>query len=193
MVDPQKVTKYNRTVEQLEEFWLFCLFVAGKNAAVQAQKLDNLLQTCNYPRFPLQYLGALAPLCLHEVLRRTRIGQYARLGRAIKESAALGPGALAVTPLEVLEAIHGVGPKTARFFVIHSRPNQQYAALDTHILSWLREQGYKTPKSTPSRRRYAELEAAFLTECAQRNKAPAVFDLEIWNARSKNGLNAKAA
>ena len=43
MVNPYDVTKYTRTKEELEEFLLFCVSVAGKKATWQAQCLNNFL------------------------------------------------------------------------------------------------------------------------------------------------------
>ena len=86
-----------------------------------------------------------------------------------------------------LEEIAGIGPKTSRFFILHSRPFQQYAVLDTHILAEMREWGLDAPKMTPgSSRRYAELEEAFLMRCKLMGTDPATLDLAIWNKRSKN-------
>ena len=31
MINPSQITDFNRSTEQLQEFLLFCLFVAGKN------------------------------------------------------------------------------------------------------------------------------------------------------------------
>ena len=39
MIDPSNVTNPARTPAELEEFLLFCVVVAGKNADQQAQKL----------------------------------------------------------------------------------------------------------------------------------------------------------
>ena len=43
MIDPRKVTKFDRTLEELEEFMLFAIVVAGKNAFQQARKLEQFL------------------------------------------------------------------------------------------------------------------------------------------------------
>ena len=59
------------------------------------------------------------------------------------------------------------------------------AALDTHILSWLRERGHDAPKSTPTGAKYAELEQVFLGYCAAAGRGVAEMDLEIWNARTR--------
>jgi thermostable 8-oxoguanine DNA glycosylase len=69
--------------------------------------------------------------------------------------------------------------------VLHSRPDQQIAVLDTHILKWLREQGYNVPKATPPKARYTIIEKDFLTECDKAGKTPAELDLEIWKSYSQ--------
>ena len=87
---------------------------------------------------------------------------------------------------EDLEAIPGIGQKTSRFFITHSRPNQNYAILDTHILAWLKSLGYNDiPKSTPAGKRYQEIEQLFLFEAKKRNVSAADLDLQIWKERSK--------
>lgn len=83
--------------------------------------------------------------------------------------------------LEDLESIPGIGPKTARCFLIHSRPNQQYAGLDTHVLKFLRDKGHEVPKATPTGKKYVELEKIFLKYVAESGMSVADFDLLIWN------------
>jgi thermostable 8-oxoguanine DNA glycosylase len=75
--------------------------------------------------------------------------------------------------------------KTSRCFIIHSRPNAQYAALDTHILKHMRSLGYDTPKSTPSKKQYLHLEKEFLKLAKKADMSPANYDLMIWNKYSK--------
>ena len=31
-IDPKNITDFNRDTDQLQAFWLFCMFVAGKNS-----------------------------------------------------------------------------------------------------------------------------------------------------------------
>ena len=95
--------------------------------------------------------------------------------------------------LPELESIYGIGPKTARFFLLHSFPDQNYAVLDTHILAWMREvRKYQVPKSTPSGKKYEELEGWFLFEAHLVDMTPAELDILIWNQRSKKiSLNQK--
>jgi len=87
-------------------------------------------------------------------------------------------------------SIHGVGPKTARFFLVHSRPDQEYVILDTHVLAWLKEKGVDVPKSTPSGESYLRIEKVAL--CLFRayfgkSLDLAAIDLLIWRKQSGRG------
>ena len=88
---------------------------------------------------------------------------------------------------EELEEIHGIGPKTSRFFIMWTRPGANYAALDTHILKWLALRGHKVPKSTPSGKKYKEIEKIFLREAAELGMSPQELDTIIW--KSFSGYN----
>ena len=44
MITPTSITNYNRTEEELEEFLMFAILVAGKGAEMQAKKLDEFLK-----------------------------------------------------------------------------------------------------------------------------------------------------
>jgi thermostable 8-oxoguanine DNA glycosylase len=83
-----------------------------------------------------------------------------------------------------LEQIYGIGPKTSRFFILWTRPNASFAALDRHILRWLREKGYQVSKTPPTGKRYCELENIFLEEARQLNKSARQLDSEIWSTAS---------
>ena len=85
--------------------------------------------------------------------------------------------------LHLLQCVKGVGMKTARFFFMHSLPNQNLACLDTHILKWLGEKGHEVPKQTPNGIKYLKLEQIFLQYALEAGKSPATLDLEIWNSR----------
>jgi thermostable 8-oxoguanine DNA glycosylase len=93
--------------------------------------------------------------------------------------------------LHELESIRGIGPKTARCFLIHSRPNQNYAGLDTHLLKFLRMLGYNAPKSTPNKKSYLSLENEFLKLVSTSSRTVAEVDLMVWNYYSLNSLAAK--
>lgn len=79
-----------------------------------------------------------------------------------------------------------MGLKTSRFFLVHSRPNVRVAVLDTHILQWMKDEGYDVPRQTPTnKKKYREIEDKFLAECDKRGVSPAQLDLEIWKSRNK--------
>jgi len=84
-----------------------------------------------------------------------------------------------------LESIHGIGPKTARCFLLHSRKDAQVAGLDTHMLKHLRKLGYEdVPKTTPTGKKYLTFENYVLSLAKEVGMSPAEFDLYIWNKYS---------
>jgi thermostable 8-oxoguanine DNA glycosylase len=184
MINPNDVTKFDRTTAELEEFLLFCIFVAGKNAATQAAKLSQFLGACDeLHKTPFGYirwkdempdeLGSWAMYC--------GLGQYTRIVGCLRALVQAEPALdLRTCSTDDLERIYGIGPKTSRFFVLHSRPDQQIAVLDTHILKWLRDQGEHAPKRTPTGAMYQKLEQVFLAKARSMNKTSAELDLEIW-------------
>lgn len=184
MVDPALITNYGMSQEQLEEFLLFAIAVAGKNADTTARALERFLALGDDVG-PFQAIRNMSPLLLMHNLKKSRIGMYGKLVRAFT-SVATGPFDLKTVLPEQLEEIHGIGPKTARFFVLHTQENTRYAVLDTHILKWLRTKGYLVPKTTPTGRRYAEIEESFLEEADAMGTNPAELDLAIWNFYHKS-------
>ena len=186
MIDPQNITDYNRTDDELEELLLFAAAVTGKTAVVIAKQLDNFLKYGPAGKSPFEKVKWMVKNGkLDFYLRNSSIGQYTRLNKAYRQIVKLKPRTCTV---DDLEAVHGIGPKTARFYLLHSRRNQRIAALDTHMVRFLREKGYTNLMNTPSSRsKYAELEAIFITEADKAGKSVADFDLSIWNKYSKFG------
>lgn len=183
MITPETVTQYDRTEEELEEFLMFGILVAGKNAKVQAKKLGEFLHWRG-TFTPFQYLAFLARHnsgLLIRSMQKHKLGQYNRLDGAFRGILQF-KGQLKTVTVEQLESVKGIGPKTARFFVLHSRRNVQHAVLDTHILKWMKRLGYKVPKATPSKNLYRKIEAKFLVIAAQKNMSPANLDLHIWKS-----------
>lgn len=182
MIDPSDVTRFDRSDHDLQEFLLFCIIVAGKKASVQAVKLEAFL----YPEpglrdTPFSILRRMVrdgDLLAH--LKRVGLGQYSRLERVFAEVLALD---LRSCSSDDLEMIKGIGPKTARYFLLHSRKDQQLAVLDRHILRWLSQRlNLRAPVSTPSSKvKYRELEQAYLDYCRDQSVSPADLDLAIWN------------
>jgi len=193
MIDPQNITNFERTETQLQEFLLFAICVAGKNASVQAKKLDDFLVLIQGPAWPRGFtfypthfdnLHCLSLFEIEHYLKEVKMGQYTRISKAFCELSTQRPFLKGAT-VQGLERIKGIGPKTARFFILHSFPNARCAVLDTHILKYIRERGIDStaPKTTPSGKRYAELEKKFLDFYDNNYKrfyTLADFDLIIW-------------
>jgi thermostable 8-oxoguanine DNA glycosylase len=190
MIDPRDVTKFDRTQTELEEYWLFCIVAAGKTAMTQARLLDgylkegakDLMATAWTPFDIIRYQVQEDKLL--DALKASRLGQYNRLKKAFEQSVNLDLRSCTVADLE---AITGVGPKTARFFILHTRPDQSMAVLDTHILKYLRDKGHTTQKVTPpAGKKYNELEAIVIAEAKASGMSQPDFDLHIWKTYSGN-------
>jgi thermostable 8-oxoguanine DNA glycosylase len=187
MIDPTDITNFNRNEVELQEYILFCAVVAGKTAVVQAKKLDDFLKPGRIRSMtPFEYIRSLSDKeHLNHMICDAKLGQYKRLTKIFEQIVDID---LHTATMEELEAIPGIGPKTSRFFVLHSRPDQRIAVLDTHILAWLREQypEMTIPRATPqSTSRYKELEDLYLAEAAKRKVNPETLDLQIWKERAR--------
>lgn len=182
MIDPTDVTKFDRTDAELEEFWLFCICVAGKTAVQMAEKLDTFLNASRLYKSssPFQVIRELiADDDLEDMLKLTKMGQYTKLVKAFTQSLALN---LRTATVADFEAIDGVGAKTARYFLLHTRANQRIACLDTHVVRHMRDLGLTEQKGTPpSGPKYKALEEQFLALADAAKMSPADFDLMIWN------------
>ena len=188
-INPKKITDFNRTKADLELFAIFAVCVAGKKAQQTADKVNDHFRDTETPTkrlTPFETIKSLVKIRVFGAyLQMAKVGQYKRIYRALRDLAESGID-LKTCTVEDLEAIHGIGPKTSRFIIMHSRPNQRLATLDTHILRWMRDQGIDTPKATPqSRKLYQKLEQKFLTLCDKCGMIPSQLDLKIWKQYSK--------
>jgi thermostable 8-oxoguanine DNA glycosylase len=195
MITPTNITNYNRTQEELEEFLLFCVLVAGKNANQTAKKLNSFLSKRKdfgvADMTPFEFVKYLDDgKLLLSVMQSEKLGQYRRIAHSFREIIKHKSKLNSVTPYE-LEQIKGIGSKTSRFFVLHSRPKQHYAVLDTHILRWLRDHGINAPKSTPSKNKYIQLEKQFLNYANEYGILPAELDLQIWTTYANQKIKTK--
>jgi hypothetical protein len=186
MIVPEKITNYNRTEEELEEFLMFAILVAGKTAKTQAKKLDAFLKLAQIgyglpeDTTPFQFLEYLIKgNQLTHVMMFCKLGQYKRLLIAFLGILRFKDNLKNVSVAD-LESITGIGSKTARFFVLHSRPKVRHAVLDTHILKWMGVLGINVPKATPPKKKYKELEDKFLALADERKMSVADLDLHIW-------------
>lgn len=180
MIDPNEITDYGRTLSELEELLLFSMACAGKNSDVQSKKLHGFLG--NAPPFQL-IRGYSALGTLKDKLKSVGIGKYELLSQGFKQAAFDRSLNLRHHGWPYLSQLAGVGLKTAKFFLCHSRKDFIGAVLDTHILNWLRGKypKAKIPKVPPSDPvKYHEIEAYFLAECYKLKVRPAELDLHIW-------------
>jgi len=187
MIDPKNITKYNQTTEELEEFILFWVCAAGKNAQSAAKGLDNFLSPSKGSPFEQvkycyrTYNSSLDILGL--LLKHCGIGCYNQKARTFLELANSSLD-LHTCSAQELETITGIGMKTSRCFILHSRQNAQYAGLDVHILRYLGDLGYDVPKQTPAKKKYLQLEEIFLGIAKENRLSPADLDLMIWKKYS---------
>ena len=195
MIDPTNITNYSLTYHQLEEHMLFWICAAGKNGVTAARCLDKLLVMLKGNLFetrvakyahevrdmgPFDLIRFTSETDLKRLMGFAGIGCYTRKAFTFKSLAYVSPN-LRTCTTDDLEIIKGIGPKTSRCFLIHSRPNQRLAGLDVHILNFLRDKGYNVPKSTPTGKKYKQIEQWFLTEADKSGKTVADFDLSVWN------------
>ena len=182
-IKPIEITNFSRTTAELQSFFLFGLFCAGKNSDYASKCLARLLTNCTGDT-PFQILKELGETGIHNALVASKIGQYTRLTKAVMDAVDLD---LATCTLQDLMKVHGVGHKTARFFLLHTRPDCQCAVLDTHILKWLRDNQVDAPQNTPtSAKQYTALEKQFLF-LARANfpfMSIADVDLMLWSKYS---------
>lgn len=182
MNSPTEVTNFNRTIDQLELFWIFCIIVAGKPSDWALRTTTKFLQNRKHltPFEHIQLMGH----GLRNTLVANKVGQYTRIEGAIRASLKLD---LETVTLDELMALPGVGPKTARFFLLHSRRDSRVAVLDTHVLKWLRNAVPEVPEQTPSNQKdYERLEGLFLSFAKMYfgDMPIAEVDLLIWSVMS---------
>lgn len=170
---------------QVEAKLLFSVIVAGKSAKFAEAALRRLI----FPNSRKSPFGQLRDLIRYNILgtrlRDCRTGNYTKIEKAFVAIVKAKFNFKTVTPAE-LEKIHGIGPKTSRFFIMWIRPKEIYAALDVHVLRWMRNNGVpNVPPSTPSGERYAKFEHIFIEMAKDRNMTPRQLDELIWVAGSE--------
>lgn len=186
MVDPSKITNYNLSIEQLEEHLLFWVCAAGKNGTTAARCLNRFLLSINdYSFKPFKAIrdyNKASEIDMVFLMKSCGIGCYNLKARTFKELVYSNLD-LKTCATDDLESIFGIGMKTSRCFILHSRKDARVAGLDTHILKYLKEVGIKNvPKATPgSKKEYVRLEKEVLRLADEANMSPAAFDLAIWN------------
>ncbi|NTF17480.1 hypothetical protein G6L37_03535 [Agrobacterium rubi] len=189
MIDVYDVTKFDRSERELQEYLMFCLAVAGKKATVIAEKLNNLLSGMTAQDDPFSYVTRLhSEGRLEAELMRVRMGKYSLLREAYPAIASRFAGRLSSVPIPELEMVRGIGPKTARYFVLHSRSLPgDIAVIDTHVMKYLRHLGHEVPRRLPTRANYARLEKLMIDAARSSGMGMADFDLAVWTHYSSSG------
>lgn len=185
LVDPNNITNFDCDEKELQLVLLFWISAAGKKASVSARNLEKLLKYGNSifdtdePFEIIKNFGTDLP----EILRSFGFGCFNNKAKSMLDLSTSGLDLKTCSVLD-LEQIIGIGCKTARCFLLHSRKNCRFAGLDTHVLKYMKERGIDVPKSTPTGKKYLELEKKFLELVDQSGKTVAEFDLEIWKKYS---------
>jgi len=184
MIDPDNITDYNLTNYKLEGVLLFWICASGKTAKIMARQLDKLLNNLE-DNSPFDKIRRSNPELLPQMLKSYGIGCYNLKAQSMWEIANSDLN-LRTCSVDELESIKGIGKKTSRCFLIHSRPTTNCAGLDVHILSFLKDQGHDVLRSTPgSNKKYKEVENIFLDYVKKSDKSVAELDLNIWRSYSK--------
>jgi hypothetical protein len=185
-MNPLAITDFYRDNEQLERFWIYGMLVAGKNSDWAAPKIEEMFRDKPADVTPLQWLKE-NDQDLENKLVAHRVGNYRDTMRGLRDSYDLD---LRTATVEQLEGVHKIGPKTARFFILHSREGvEDVLPLDTQWMKFLREHGATDKHQTPSGRRrkdgssaYTDLErvAIALARRYYPGLALADIDLILW-------------
>ena len=185
-------------IERGEEFirqtkLLYSIIVAGKSAnftdAAVRKFIDALSTRLGDPiptPLPFDMCHQLDTAAIQTCAMVARTGNYTKLVKAIQgvvEALLRGLDLKTCKP-EDLEEIHGIGPKTSRFFIMWCRPEEEYAALDVHVLRYLKAAGVpRVPKLTPSAgKEYTRLEKLFIQMAHDRGMTPRQLDVQVWEA-----------
>jgi thermostable 8-oxoguanine DNA glycosylase len=182
------VTNFHRTEAELQAFWLFSLLTANFKATHAHRSLVKLLS--DVPgEMPFDRIKTIiAQGQLENRVRNSGHRFPTKTIRSLQDTIALydrGQLNLRTATVEDLKKIHGCAEKTSRFFILHSRANQQLAVLDVHILNWLRHLGFsKVPQLTPTGRLYRHFETIFLKIAERLDMSVSDLDFSIWQAGS---------
>lgn len=187
LLDPTKITNFNLSYPELELHILWWILAAGKNGITSAKCLNNLL-TNNKGSSPFEIIKNIDDL--PQEMKKFGIGCFNIKSKTFKELIAAKLDLMNCS-LNDLLAIKGIGNKTARCFLTHSKTNQRFACLDTHVKKYLFDIGVPVPK-TLTNKKYQEIEKTFIAIADKMNRSIAELDLDIWNAySSKNDVEIR--
>lgn len=188
MIDPKKVTDYNRNETQLQEFLLYCVCVAGKKSEIETRKLDKFLSGASPFKLIKKLLKSSSVIFmdgLMEHLSKNKIAPYKQRWNSFKDIVTLLPENLSEVTLDELQKVRGISTKTSRFFLTHSREDFDEPVLDTHILRFLKDVGHDVPSSTPQNPNvYQKVAGLFKREADLAEMSVTDFDLQVWTKYS---------
>jgi hypothetical protein len=179
LIKPTEITNFNRDDADLQAFWIFGCIVAGKNSEFASNVVSKLLHKTD-GLTPFEWFRSIGETSIRNALVASKSGNYTRITRFIMESLDLD---LRTATQDELMKVHGIGPKTASFFLLHTRPDVEVAVLDVHILKYLRSKGIDAPHQTPSNLKlYKQLQNQFiyLAKLDYPFMSLAHIDLHIW-------------
>lgn len=182
IVDPFAITRYDRTDAELQALLVFCMCVANKTAAVMAPKV-NLFLEGRGTLTPFQWVARLMDEGrLRSEMERARLGNYGLRERGFRHMLSPDAPDLRTASPDELERVPGIGPKTSRFFVVHSREGARHAVVDTHMLKFLRHAGHEgVPEgNSPPKKDYPRMEQLVLGHVDRIGLSAADFDLRVW-------------
>ena len=165
-----------------EELAMFAVCVHGKNAKVQAEKFNDILealQATNSDLRPLSIWMTMDDTEQMDLLKQYRLGQYSKVAKAWNHLTAVTPP----FTVENLMKVPGIGPKTARFITVYGGTDTERAILDVHVIRWLRKQKlWPYPRAPKNASEYAQGERIFLAQARKLGMTPAELDTKIWQA-----------
>lgn len=141
-VDSSKITNFNTSKGELQALIIFWVLAAGKTAKSAEKILSLLLPKKDLPFNQLKHFSQLK---LTTKLKSLGCGCYNNKAKTIHQLVNSNID-LSRCGVDDLEKIYGIGRKTSRGFILHTRKNAQHGVLDTHILKFLKE--YGAPKCT---------------------------------------------
>lgn len=176
MIDPHNLHNEHRSDAELQEFFLFSIMAAFKDADREAAALDSFLSRhrAHEGEAPFDVLARIfqaalpygTPLADAFALEATGLQYQIEMAfrRTLMERDK-GLDLRTATRRELM-AIPKVGRKTASLFILHSRANERIAALDTYVMEYLRDLqrdlGFHPAVSLPQQARDLQREAPYL-------------------------------
>lgn len=189
MINPRRITEFDASKSRLQELIVFWILVAGKPARRIAPVWDQMLRRIRKEtgyRLPFKALACYTEEQLVNMIKEYGIGCQSLKANALYTIVRRQID-LRTCTAEELERIRGIGRKTSHCFIMHTRRDTAYAGLDTHVLHFLNDLGFKVPRSTPgSDKQYKRVQSIFLNVVKAIGRTASEFDLLVWRVYSEH-------